>query len=67
VPGSLWGRSLRRGCVTTGFEAALPEYLVYLQTGHRGLGGPAAIPAGRGYAILRDRAAIFSLWYAFML
>ena len=61
------GRSLCCGCITVGFEALLPEYLVYLQTGHQGLGGPAAIPAGRGYAVLRDHAAIFALWYAFLL
>ena len=26
----LCGHSLRQGCVTAGFEAGLPEYLVYL-------------------------------------
>ena len=61
------GRSLRQGCVTAGFEAGLPEYLVYLQTGHRGLGGPAAVPAGRRYALLSDLTALFAMWHVFGL
>ena len=61
------GRSLRHGCVTAGFEAHLEEYLVYLQTGHRGLGGPSAVPAGRLYAMLTDPAAVYALFRVFRL
>ena len=66
-PSDFRARSLRQGCVTAGFEAGLPEYLVYLQTGHRGLGGPAAVPAGRRYALLNDLRAVFAMWNVFGL
>ena len=66
-PADFRARSLRQGCVTAGFEAGLPEYLVYLQTGHRGLGGPASVPAGRRYALLNDLHALFAMWNVFGL
>ena len=54
-PLSFRSRSMRHGCITAGFEAGIPEYLVYLQTGHRGLGGPTAVPAGCCYAHSANR------------
>ena len=66
-PADFRARSLRQGCVTAGFEAGLPEYLVYLPTGHRGLGGPASVPAGRWYALLNDLHVLFAMWTVFGL
>jgi integrase len=66
-PLSFRSRSLRHGCITAGFEAGIPEYLVYLQTGHRGLGGPTAVPAGRRYAALSEPSALYALWRVFGL
>ena len=66
-PLSYRSRSLRHGCITAGFEAGILEYLVYLQTGQRGLGGPTAVPAGRRYAALSKLSFLYALWRVFGL
>jgi hypothetical protein len=66
-PLSYRSRSMRHDCITAGFEVGIPEYLVYLQTRHRGLGGPTAVPAGRRYAALSEPSALYALWRVFGL
>eukprot|EP00961_Rhodomonas_salina_P054506 732275-Rhodomonas_salina.3 len=60
--------SLRRGCISAGTNAdvLVPEYVIYLQTGHA-QPGQHGQPAGRLYMHINNPKVLFSLWEQFEL
>eukprot|EP00961_Rhodomonas_salina_P225018 3042387-Rhodomonas_salina.1 len=58
----------QHGCISVGTNAnvLVPEYVIYLQTGHA-LPGQCGQPAGRQYMHINNPKVLFSLWEQFEL